>query len=37
MIDKLKEELSKITTLNDFNQLKVTYLGKKGLINAKMS
>ena len=37
MIDKVKEELSKITTLNDFNQLKVTYLGKKGLINAKMS
>ncbi len=37
MINELEEKLKLIDNLNDFNQLKVTYLGKKGLINAKMA
>ena len=37
MINELKEKLEKIDNLADFNQLKVTYLGKKGLINQQMA
>ncbi len=37
MIEELKIKLNDVNNLNDLNQLKANYLGKKGLINAKMA
>ncbi len=37
MIEELKIKLQEINNLNDLNQLKANYLGKKGLISAKMA